>query len=46
MDAEKIRIDTEKIKAQVEADKKSIENIDLESEAKEPNANENNTITI
>jgi AFG3 family protein len=46
MDAEKIRIDTEKIEAQVEADKKSIENIELESEAKEPDSTENNTTTI
>jgi cell division protease FtsH len=46
MDAEKIRIDTEKIEAQVEADKKMIENIELETEKSEPDSTENNTTTV
>ena len=46
MDAEKIRIDTEKIEAQVEADKKMIENIELETQTTEPDSTENNTTTV
>lgn len=46
MDAEKVRIDTEKVEAQEEADKKNAENIVLEPEVTDPEPNENNTTTV
>jgi AFG3 family protein len=46
MDAEKVRIDTEKVEAQEEADKKNAENIVLEPEVTDPDPNENNTTTV
>jgi cell division protease FtsH len=46
MDAEKIRIDTEKIEAQVEADKKIIENIELETQTTDTDSTENNTTKV
>ncbi len=46
MDAEKVRIDTEKVEAQEEADKKNAENIVEEPEVTAPELNENNTTTV
>ena len=46
MDAEKVRIDTEKVEAQEEADKKNDENIVEEPEVTAPELNENNITTV
>ena len=46
MDAEKVRIDTEKVEAQEEADKKNAENIVEEPEVTAPELNENNITTV
>jgi len=46
MDAEKVRIDTEKVEAQEEADKKNSENILAEPEVADPEPNENNTTIV
>ncbi len=46
MDAEKVRIDTEKVEALEEADKKTAENIEAEPEVTNPEAIENNTTTV
>jgi cell division protease FtsH len=46
MDAEKVRIDTEKVEAQEEADKKTAENIVADLEVTDSEATENNTTTI
>ena len=46
MDAEKVRIDTEKVEAQEEADKKTAENIVAEPEVTNPEAIENNTTAV
>ena len=46
MDAEKVRIDTEKVEAQEEADKKNAENIVEEPEVTAPELNENNITKV
>jgi AFG3 family protein len=46
MDAEKVRIDTEKEEAQEEAVKKAAENIVVEPEVTDPKVAENNTTTV
>jgi AFG3 family protein len=46
MDAEKVRIDTEKVEAQEEADKKISENIAVEPEVTDTEITENNTTTV
>jgi cell division protease FtsH len=46
MDAEKVRIDTEKVEAQEEADKKTAENIVADLEVTDSEATENYTTTI
>ncbi len=46
MDAEKVRIDTEKVEAQEEADKKTAENNTTETEIIDPETKENNINTV